>query len=57
MTITVRPRRDPAGGRSATAASTDPVDVRAIRAHFMFPGLGRIVTNNAASTRRGKPLP
>ena len=31
---------------------SDPVDVRAIRRHFAFPELGRIVTNNAASTSR-----
>jgi cysteine desulfurase / selenocysteine lyase len=28
-----------------------PLDVRAIRAHFGFPELGRVVTNNAASTQ------
>ena len=28
-----------------------PLDVRAIRGHFAFPGLGRVVTNNAASTQ------
>ncbi len=28
-----------------------PVDVQAIRRHFAFPRLGRIVTNNAASTQ------
>ena len=28
-----------------------PVDVHAIREHFAFPRLGRIVTNNAASTQ------
>src|SRR6185312_3575543 len=28
-----------------------PVDVHAVRGHFAFPGLGRIVTNNAASTQ------
>jgi len=28
-----------------------PVDVHAIRGHFAFPRLGRIVTNNAASTQ------
>jgi cysteine desulfurase / selenocysteine lyase len=28
-----------------------PLDVRAIREHFAFPRLGRIVTNNAASTQ------
>jgi cysteine desulfurase/selenocysteine lyase len=29
----------------------DLVDVRAIREHFVFPKLGRVVTNNAASTQ------
>src|SRR5262245_7411362 len=29
----------------------DPVDVQAVREHFAFPRLGRIVTNNAASTQ------
>jgi len=29
----------------------DPVDVQAIRGHFGFPKLGRVVTNNAASTQ------
>jgi cysteine desulfurase / selenocysteine lyase len=33
------------------AMRADPVDVRAIRGHFEFPGLGRVVTNNAASTQ------
>src|SRR5438034_11602188 len=28
-----------------------PVDVHAVRGHFAFPRLGRIVTNNAASTQ------
>ena len=28
-----------------------PLDVRAIREHFVFPRLGRVVTNNAASTQ------
>jgi cysteine desulfurase / selenocysteine lyase len=28
-----------------------PVDVRAIRRHFVFPEAGRVVTNNAASTQ------
>jgi cysteine desulfurase / selenocysteine lyase len=34
----------------------DPVDVRAIRRHFAFPALGRIVTNNAASTQPPREL-
>jgi cysteine desulfurase/selenocysteine lyase len=29
----------------------EPVDVHAVREHFAFPRLGRIVTNNAASTQ------
>jgi cysteine desulfurase/selenocysteine lyase len=33
-----------------------PVDVRAIRRHFTFPQLGRIVTNNAASTQPPREL-
>jgi cysteine desulfurase / selenocysteine lyase len=44
----------PAGsGRrpGAMAVSPGPVDVQAIRNHFTFPELGRIVTNNAASTQ------
>jgi cysteine desulfurase / selenocysteine lyase len=28
-----------------------PVDVRAVRRHFVFPEAGRVVTNNAASTQ------
>jgi cysteine desulfurase/selenocysteine lyase len=32
------------------------VDVRAIRRHFTFPQLGRIVTNNAASTQPPREL-
>jgi cysteine desulfurase/selenocysteine lyase len=33
-----------------------PVDVRAIRRHFAFPGAGRVVTNNAASTQPPREL-
>jgi cysteine desulfurase / selenocysteine lyase len=36
--------------------SSDLVDVQAIRGHFAFPGLGRIVTNNAASTQPPREL-
>ena len=36
--------------------NSDPVDVRAIRGHFAFPGRGRIVTNNAASTQPPREL-
>ena len=31
--------------------NSDQLDVRAIRRHFAFPKVGRIVTNNAASTQ------
>jgi cysteine desulfurase/selenocysteine lyase len=31
--------------------ASEPIDVRAVRRHFAFPALGRIVTNNAASTQ------
>jgi cysteine desulfurase/selenocysteine lyase len=34
----------------------DPLDVRAIRKHFDFPRLGRVVTNNAASTQPPREL-
>jgi cysteine desulfurase/selenocysteine lyase len=34
-----------------SGAAPAPVDVHAIREHFAFPRLGRIVTNNAASTQ------
>src|SRR5678815_5503022 len=32
------------------------LDVAAIRSHFLFPGIGRIVTNNAASTQPPREL-
>jgi cysteine desulfurase/selenocysteine lyase len=38
-------------GMSREPVNAVPVDVRAIRRHFEFPGLGRVVTNNAASTQ------
>src|SRR5215831_12685901 len=38
-------------GAGSAAMRADPLDVRAIRGHFVFPKLGRIVTNNAASTQ------
>ena len=37
--------------RPASRGAAAPVDVHAIRGHFAFPRLGRIVTNNAASTQ------
>ena len=39
-----------------TAVSPGPLDVQAIRDHFTFPKLGRIVTNNAASTQPPREL-
>jgi len=35
----------------SAAMPAGPLDVQAIRRHFVFPKLGRIVTNNAASTQ------
>ena len=43
---------DPAYDR----AVADPLDIRAIRRHFTFPGAGRVVTNNAASTQPPQEL-
>src|SRR5215813_9789839 len=34
----------------------NPLDVRAVRKHFDFPRLGRVVTNNAASTQPPREL-
>jgi cysteine desulfurase / selenocysteine lyase len=46
-----------AGRRPVTMASSPgPLDVPAIRNHFSFPELGRIVTNNAASTQPPREL-
>jgi cysteine desulfurase/selenocysteine lyase len=36
--------------------SAGPLDVQAVRSHFMFPGVGRVVTNNAASTQPPREL-
>ena len=38
------------------SVSPGPLDVPAIRSHFTFPELGRIVTNNAASTQPPREL-
>jgi cysteine desulfurase / selenocysteine lyase len=40
-----------ANGMSREPVNAVPLDVRAIRGHFEFPGRGRVVTNNAASTQ------
>jgi cysteine desulfurase/selenocysteine lyase len=38
------------------AASALPIDVEAVRSHFLFPATGRVVTNNAASTQPPREL-
>jgi len=43
-------------GADSVAASTGPLDILAIRRHFVFPDHGRIVTNNAASTQPPREL-
>ena len=45
-----------ANGMSREPVSAVPLDVRAIREHFVFPQLGRVVTNNAASTQPPREL-
>ena len=44
-------RRDLPAGLPVSRVAAAPLDVHAIREHFAFPRLGRIVTNNAASTQ------
>lgn len=41
---------------ASCAVMSDPLNVQAIREHFAFPGLGRVVTNNAASTQPPREL-
>ena len=41
---------------STTETERRPLDVQAIRSHFAFPELGRVVTNNAASTQPPREL-
>ena len=41
---------------STAGAGQQQVDIQAIRAHFMFPEAGRVVTNNAASTQPPREL-
>jgi hypothetical protein len=36
--------------------TSGPLDIQAIRGHFAFPGLGRLVANNAASTQPPRAL-
>ncbi len=56
MTPRPRPRRDPAGAGEASPVDPGPLDVQAVRRHFTFQRLGRIVTNNAASTQPAREL-
>jgi cysteine desulfurase / selenocysteine lyase len=61
MTIEDRTIKSPAGqgflGRCERAGmSSGSLDVEAVREHFVFPGLGRVVTNNAASTQPPREL-
>ena len=43
-------------GAGSDAMRADPLDVGAVRGHFVFPKLGRVVTNNAASTQPPQEL-
>ena len=56
MTAVIPLLRGPGGGRRAMTESPGPLDVHAIRRHFAFPELGRVVTNNAASTQPPREL-
>ena len=51
MTAVIPPLRGPGRRRRAMTASPCPLDVHAIRRHFAFPALGRVVLNNAASSQ------
>src|SRR5262249_36747047 len=42
--------------RALDGPELDELDVTAIRRHFVFPDLGRVVTNNAASTQPAREL-
>ena len=42
---------DDHGADRTHAVDRGSVDVQAIRRHFVFPGVGRVVMNNAASTQ------
>jgi hypothetical protein len=56
MTAVIPLLRGPGRGRRAMTESPGPLDVHAIRRHFAFPELGRVVTNNAASTQPPREL-
>ena len=44
------------GRRAVSDAVREPLDIQAVRRHFVFPELGRVVTNNAASTQPPREL-
>jgi cysteine desulfurase/selenocysteine lyase len=48
--------RLPASATSRGPADATLLDIKAIRRHFEFPRLGRVVTNNAASTQPPREL-
>ena len=48
--------RRPPGPAGGPVMTTSPLDSAAIRRHFSFPRLGRIATNNAASTQPPREL-
>ena len=50
----LRPVPGPGPGKAGAAMA--PIDVRAVRRHFLFPGRGRIALNNAASTQPPREL-
>jgi cysteine desulfurase/selenocysteine lyase len=56
MITMARSRQAPAGQLGAIAMTPGPIDVRAVRRHFAFPGHGRIAANNAASTQPPREL-
>jgi cysteine desulfurase/selenocysteine lyase len=56
MTPVIPLQRDSGRRAEATAVSPGPLDVQAVRSHFVFPELGRVVTNNAASTQPTREL-
>ena len=51
MTFVIGARRDRAANRVTLGQDPGHLDVQAIRRHFTFPQVGRVVTNNAASTQ------
>jgi Aminotransferase class-V len=56
MTPVISLPRGPGRRPGAVSERPGPLDVRAVRGHFTFPELGRIVTNNAASTQPPREL-